>query len=176
MSSTFKSEVRKRLKAAEATGLTAAAKGGLFEQLLVYIFDELPATIVEPDIISSFGTEQVDIAVSNRGAFPSLPSVFLVECKNYRHKLDSKAVGYFLFICLSRKVELAVIVASDGLTGDSAEQTYAKSLAKAASPLGCKLIVLDRDDLLSFTTPDDVILLLERRYLRAFASGGIGVR
>ena len=126
------------------------------------------------DISSDFAAEQIDIAVSNRGGFPALPNEFLVECKNYAAPLDSKSVGYFLFICLSRGAKLAVIVAKSGLTGDPGEHNHALSLAKAASAMGCRLVVINRADLLSLTTASDLVDLLDTRYLQAFASGGVG--
>lgn len=81
---------------------------------------------------------------------------------------------YFLFICLSRGVELAVVAASEGLTGNAKDTTYAHSLAMAASAMGCRLVVLTKPDLLGLASPDHLVDLLRKRYLQAFASGGIG--
>jgi len=169
----FNAEVT-RLLAEAAAAPTADAKGKKYEALLVYVFGAVPGALVEANLTTYFGAEQVDIAVSNGGAFPTLPEHFLVECKNYDHPLDSKSVGYFLFICLSREAKLAVIVAANGLTGDANESTFAHSLAMSASPMGCKLIVLTTADLQSLQTPTDLAGLLRQRYLRAFANSGIG--
>jgi hypothetical protein len=167
-------EVLRMLALAEASTNNAHQRGQLFEQLLKYIFEAVPASRVATNVTSFFGAEQIDLAVSNRGAFPALPERFLVECKNYSAPLDSKSVGYFLFICLSRKSDLAVVVASSGLTGNLDELTHAHSLAQTASALGCKLIVITRKDIIALTSEDDLIDLLEERYLLAFANAGIG--
>jgi hypothetical protein len=149
----YQSDVQALLLAAENTKLSSQARGMKFEELLIHIFDSVPDSLVAGNVTSDFASEQIDIAVSNRGGFPSLPSEFLVECKNYSAPLDSKSVGYFLFICVSRGAKLAVIVAKSGLTGDKGDHNHALSLAKAASALGCRLIVLNRTDILSLTSP-----------------------
>lgn len=164
----------KRLLSVAAEAATAAERGKTYEELLVYIFASVPGTRVVADKKNFFGAEQVDIAVSHGGIFPGVPKKFLVECKKYADPLDSKSVGYFLYICLSRRSEMAVIVAANGLSGDEDEMTYAHSLAYGATALGCRLIVLTDADLLGLTSEDDVVEIISRRYLEAFASGTIG--
>lgn len=162
------------LEAAKA-GATADERGKRYEALLSYVFESVDPAFVVGNEKNYFGAEQVDLAVSNGGAFPGLPEQFLVECKNYSDPLDSKSVGYFLFICIVRGVELAVVAAAEGLTGDSADSTYAHSLALAASGRGCRLVVLTTADLLSLQSSQDVVKMLRERWLRAWANGGIGV-
>ncbi len=163
-------EVQRLLALAEAADLDSDERGRKFEQLLAYVFEAVPGTLVMPNTKNYFGGEQVDLAVANTGGFDGLPDKVLVECKNYAHPLDSKSVGYFLFICLSRGVKLA----SAGLTGKSADSSYAHSLTMAASAMGCHLVVLTRADLLGLASESDLVALLQGRYLAAFANGGIG--
>jgi hypothetical protein len=172
--SPFQATILSLLLSAEDSTLTSQARGQKFEELLIHIFDSVQDSLVIGNISSDFASEQIDIAVSNRGGFPSLPSEFLVECKNYSEPLDSKSVGYFLFICVSRGAKLAVIIAKSGLTGDPGEHKHALSLAKAASALGCRLVVLNRDDIVSLSSTRELVDLLDMRYLQAFASGGVG--
>ncbi len=106
-------EVRRLLDEA-AIAPNADARGKKYEELLVYVFECVPGTLVVPNTRNYFGAEQVDLAVSNGGAFQGLPEQFLVECKNYADPLDSKSVGYFLFICLSKESKLAVVAAANG--------------------------------------------------------------
>lgn len=160
--------------AAAKAGANPDARGKLYEALLKYVFESVIGTRVVANETSFFKAEQVDLAVANGGGFPELPQRFLVECKNYEVHVDSKAVGYFLFICLTRKVDLAVVVAANGLTGHADELSHAHSLAQGASALGCKLIVTTDADLLGLTCSDDLVALLSERYLKAWANGGIG--
>lgn len=173
MSGIKASEVKKRLVAAEAAP-TADAKGKLFEDLLVYLFESVPGTMVEKNSTTFFKAQQIDVAVSHNGVFTGVPSPFLVECKNYEDHVDSKAVGYFLFTAISRSSPLAVIVAANGLTGDPDQLTHAHSLAVAASAIPCKLIVITRADLLGLKSNDDFVELIARRFVKAFANAGLG--
>lgn len=166
-------QIAELLAAADAAA-PGHATGVAYEQLLLHIFGSVDGTIVQPDEKSHYGTEQVDIAVSHGGVFPGVPNKFLVECKNYAHPVDSRSVGYFLYICVSRACELAVVVAANGLTGNPDDDAHAHSLAKAAAALKCLLILITTQDLLQIETPQDVITLVSRRYLTAFAKGGIG--
>lgn len=150
-------------------------RGKRYEALLHYVFESVPGTLVVPNQRSYFGAEQVDLAVGNHGGFDGLPKHFLVECKNYAHPLDSKSVGYFLFICMTRKVDLAIIVAANGLSGNAEDTTYAHSLAQSAAGFGCRLVVISNDDLLALSSSDDLVNMVELRYLEAIANGGIGV-
>ena len=45
----------------------AQAKGKLFEKLLKYVFEAVPGTLVKHNSASFFRSEQIDLAVANRG-------------------------------------------------------------------------------------------------------------
>jgi hypothetical protein len=158
-----------------AAGATEDERGKKYEALLVYVFESVANVIVVANTKNYFGAEQIDVAVSNGGGFPGLPDEFLVECKNYAHPVDSKAVGYFLFICVSRGAKLAIVAAHSGLSGQADDMTYAHSLALSGSAMGCRLVVITKDDLLALTSEADLVDMLRRRYLEAFANAGIGV-
>lgn len=166
-------EVRRLLREAES-GANADERGKRYEALLTYVFEAVPNTLVAANTRNYFGAEQVDLAVSNGGGFAGLPDQFLVECKNCQEPVDSSAVGYFLFICLMKGSNLAVIAAANGLTGDPKEGSYAYSLALAASASGRRLVVITTADLLSLISAQDLIEMLRHRWLKAWAIGGIG--
>jgi hypothetical protein len=154
-----------------------AVKGQRFEDLVAYLFDEVPGCIVERDLRSKFKTEQIDIAVGNdrlANGLALLPSVILAECKDWDDPLDSKSVGYFLGICSNRRAETGVIFAASGLAGDASDKTYAHGAALGAAVRGTTCLVVVRDDLEALTSTDEFIDLLRRRYLRAVASGAVG--
>ena len=81
---------------------------------------------------------------------------------------------YFLFICITRSAELAVITAAEGLTGEPEDLSYAHSLAIAGAAFGCKLVVITTADILSLNSADEVVDLLEERFLKAWANHGVG--
>lgn len=170
----FNAEIKRLLAVADAATSTDA-KGRAYEVVLEYVFKSIKGTMVRPNRLSYYKTEQVDLAVGHDGAALNLPRHFLVECKNYGDSLDSKSVGYFLFIAMSRGIKLAVVAAASGLTGDPDELTYAHSLAAKVSAQ-CKLILLTRTDLEALTSPQKLVDLMNDLYLQAFSDGNIGYR
>ena len=153
------------------------AQGRAYEALVAYIFGEVPGCRVERDVMNEFRTEQVDVAVGNDrvpGGFPMLPSVMLAECKDWSRPVDSATMGYFINTLANRSVELGVLVAANGITGQE-DRMHAAALGYAAASRGIKLIVLTTEDLGRLKSTADFIDMLSRRYLRAVASGTVGL-
>src|SRR5262249_557312 len=93
-------QVQRHLCAA-ATASNSDPQGKAYETLAVYLFESVPGCLVERDITSFFGTEQIDIAIGNpatANGFALLPAVVIVECKDWDRPVDSKTVGYFINI------------------------------------------------------------------------------
>lgn len=153
------------------------AQGRAYEALLAYIFEEVPGCRVERDVMNEFRTEQIDVAVGNdriADGLPVLPSVILAECKDWSRPVDSATVGYFINTLANRSVELGILVAANGITGQE-DRRHAAALGYAAAPRGIKLIVLTTEDLCCLTSTAHFIEMLSRRYLRAVASGTVGL-
>ena len=161
-----------------ATAGDTDAQGKAFEALAVYLFQSVEGCIVAHDVTNVFGTEQIDVAVGN-GRHPNgltlLPSVILVECKDWAQPVDSKTVGYFINILTNRSVEVGILIAANGITGNKEELTHAHALGIPALGRGIKLLVVTTDDIRSLTCSADFVELLHQRYLRAFASGSLGM-
>jgi hypothetical protein len=101
--------------------------------------------------------------------------VILVECKHWDQPVDSSTVGYFMNILAGRGVELGVLFAANGITGDREDLTNAHALGLHASPRAIKIVVITTEEIASVQSVDDFVQLLHRRYLRSFATGAIGV-
>jgi hypothetical protein len=169
--------VRRYLADAEAAA-TSDAKGKLYEELVKHLFESVPGCIAEPNLTSVFRTEQVDVAVGN--ARPSdglwlLPHVILVECKHRDKPVGSSTVGYFMNILAGRGIELGILVAANGITGDRDDLTNAHALGLHGSPRAIKIIVVTTQEIADLQSINDLVELLHRRYLTAFATGAIGV-
>lgn len=170
-------EIRRCLAGAQ-TAATSDAKGKLYEKLVKYLFEAVPGCFAESNITNVFRTEQVDVAVGN-GKLPDglwlLPHVILVECKHWDEPVDSGRVGYFMNILAGRGVELGILVATNGITGNADDMTNAHALGLHGSPRGLKVVVITTEDITNLQTVADFIELLHRRYLLAYAAGAIGV-
>jgi hypothetical protein len=153
------------------------AQGKAYEALAAYLFAKVPGCIVERDVTNVFSTEQIDVAVGNIRAadgLPLLPNVLLVECKDWSQPVDSKTVGYFINILAGRGVELGILIAANGITGEG-DFKNAHALGFAAAPRGIKVLVITTADIRALTSVEDFGELLTSRYLRAVATGTIGL-
>jgi hypothetical protein len=159
------------------TAATAQAQGQAYEDLVAYLFDEVPGLRVERDLTSPLKTEQVDIAIGNPeggAGIQLLPNVILVECKDWDRPVDSSTLGYFINTLANRGVSCGILVAAQGVTGDPDKRSAAYGLGPAASARGIRVLVITTDDILALTCSEDLVQLLEGRYLRAIASGALG--
>lgn len=169
--------VRDHLNAA-ASALDTDAQGKAYEKLIVYLFETTPGCIAESDLISAFGSEQVDVAVGNMGVPDGpalLPATFLVECKNWSRPVDSSTIGYFINTLANRSVEAGLLIAAQGITGDARDKSYAHSLLIQASARRISILVVTTEEVASLASGSEFVEMLNRRYLRAVASSGMGV-
>lgn len=169
-------EIRRYLADAGVAS-TSDAKGKLYEDLVGYLFEAVPGCIAERNLTNIFRAEQIDIAVGNAGPKDGLwllPHVILVECKHWDRPVDSSTVGYFMNILAGRGIELGVLVAANGITGDRNDLTNAHALGLHGSPRKIKIVVITTKDIASLQSVGDFVELLHRRYLRSFATGAIG--
>jgi hypothetical protein len=175
---TFEPTVIRRYLADADAAATPDAKGKLYEELVRYLFEVVPGCIAERNLTNVFRTEQIDVAVGNArfgDGLWLLPHVILVECKHWDKPVDSGTVGYFMNILAGRGIELGVLVAASGITGDRDDLTNAHALGLHGSPRAVKVVVITTDDVIGLQSVGDFIELLHRRYLRTFATGAIGV-
>lgn len=128
---TLEPEVIRRYLTDAETAATSDEKGKLYEEFVMSLFEAVPGCIAERNITNVFRTEQIDVAVGNakhNDGLLLLPHVILVECKNWDEPVDSSTLGYFMNILGGRNVELGVLVAANGVTGNRDELTSAHAL------------------------------------------------
>jgi hypothetical protein len=174
---TLQPAVIRRYLTDAAAAVTSDANGKLYEELVKYLFEAVPGCIAEPNLTNVFRTEQIDIAVGNArpgDGFWLLPHVILVECKHWDKPVDSSTVGYFMNILAGRGIDLGILVAANGITGDPDDLTSAHALGLHGSPRAVKIVVITTEDIASLNSVRDFVELLHRRYLRSFATGTIG--
>jgi hypothetical protein len=150
------------------------SRGKAFEALAEFIFTCIGCPN-ERNLVSPMRAEQVDLAACHMGVLAPLPTFFLVECKYWDKPLDSAGVGYFINTCSSRKVSLGIIMSKEGITGSAGDATYAHSLAYGASANGLHLILLTLEHLKRLKCNEDLIDLLRSAWIRAAATGAIGI-
>src|SRR4051812_19340404 len=85
--------------AAAADGGTNAERGRAYEDLICYIFSQVPGvSITRRNEMNVFATEEIDVAVWNDGHADGLfflSNIILIECKNWSNSVGSAEVNWF---------------------------------------------------------------------------------
>ncbi|GIG01155.1 restriction endonuclease [Catellatospora citrea] len=155
---------------------TSHRRGRHYENLLAYLLSSVPGCVVKRNTLNAYGTEEVDIAVANSKATAGLhmlPELFLVECKNWSHPVDSTTLGYFVNVIADRGCRTGILAAAGGITGDQTHRTRAYAIGAAALIRGIRILVITADDLRAMRRPTDLVKLLHERDLALTAYGSI---
>ena len=152
---------------AGANGATTADQGRALEDLIGYVFTQVPGiSITRRNEMNAFQTEEIDVALWNDGhpdGFFFLPNIILVECKNWSSRVSSAEVSWFDTKLRNRGLNFGVLVAANGITGDSAEITAAHSIVAAALREGRRLVVIRSEELLALTDSPALVRLVKEK-------------
>jgi len=128
-------------------GATNVVRGQALEDLICYLFGKIPGFKVSArDHLDYAISQEIDIAIWNdRLIF--LPSVILIECKNWSSPMSSSEVRDFESKLRDRGLDFGIIVALRGITGNPTERTSAHNVIAGALRDRRKMIVFTRDDI-----------------------------
>ena len=148
-------------------GATTVDQGRALEDLICYVFAQVPGvSITHRNEKNAFRTEEIDVALWNDGpadGFFFLPNIILVECKNWSGKVGSVELNWFDSKLRSRGLSHGVLVAANGITGDSADITAAHSIVASALRDGRRLIVFRNEELLALTDSMRLVHLVKEK-------------
>ena len=152
-------------------------QGRALEDLICYLFGLVPGVaITHRNALNAFDTEEIDVALWNEGndsGFHSLPTLILVECKNWSRPISSIEVNWFDTKLRNRGLEFGILVAPHGITGDPADLTAAHIVIAAALRERRRLIVLTTNELLALADTDALALLVKRKLCTLAVQGTI---
>lgn len=118
-------------------------------------------------------SDEINIAVAHNPALTRLgcfPSLFLVEVKNWKAPVDSPSIAVSINKLRDRRVELGILVAASGVTGDLVACPAAYQKASSAQASGIRLVLVTFEDILRLKAPDQFTTLLVKRMLDLVAS------
>lgn len=146
------------------------AKGRIFEDLVLYLFDRFRGIrLAERNVLDATGSQEIDLALWNNrllSQFDFLDTIIICECKNESSPLSSAKVGEFVRKLRTRGAFSGVLVSSSGISGQLNGYRYANSVIIDALTLDrIKILVIDRDEILSLSTTDDLSSKLSDKYL-----------
>jgi restriction endonuclease Mrr len=146
-------------------GATAEERGKAFEDLVKYLFSRIPGMKYnQQDRIDYSNTQEIDLAFWN-DKLSFLPYVILIECKNWKDPIGSPEVIVFKEKLNSRGLEFGIIVATNGLTGNTADRNAAHNVISSALQQKLRIIVFNKEDLLSFTSTTDIVETIKMKLL-----------
>ena len=148
---------------------TADAAGDRLESLVVYLLEKLPGVeLYERNILDAPRAHELDLAfwhIQAKSPLHFLDPIIIVECKT-GSRVGSDGVGWFVRKLQDCGANGGIIVALSGITGAATGSTSAHSEVLSALVRDrIKILLLDRTEIQSLRTTDDLIELLREKYL-----------
>ncbi|MEH7148815.1 restriction endonuclease, partial [Priestia megaterium] len=154
---------------------TAAEKGKSLEDLSCYIFEKVPGiSIAKRNEMNTFNTEEIDIALWNersRRGLHFLPNIILIECKNWSTAVSSKEVSWFAQKLESRGLDFGILIAANGITGDSTDISRANSIVAQHLGRGRKIIIITRREIEQLQNTDNLSLIIKEKLCELAVAG-----
>lgn len=152
---------------ASAAATTFADKGRALEDLICYVFSQVPGiSVTRRNKLNAFNTEEIDIALWNDGHADGLfflPNLILVECKNWSNSVGSSEVSWFDTKLRHRGLDFGILVATNGITGDVRDLTAAHSIVAGALKEGRRLVVIGTHDFRALTETPQLVRLIKEK-------------
>ncbi|MFI8252763.1 restriction endonuclease [Streptomyces filamentosus] len=174
MTSIDAQKLARLLASAQDHSSSTAARGKAYEDVLDYLFSNIPGCQTQRNSLNRFISEEVDLSISNfreKDGLRMLPEIFLVECKNWSAPVDSSTVSFFAQKVRHRGCSLGVLVAANGVTGDPVQMTSSFHQASLELVGGIKLILVTSDDISKISTVGEFVTLLHKRFLDLHCAG-----
>jgi hypothetical protein len=113
MTAFIRSRVKRYVKVG-MSGATTAAQGRALEDLICYVFEQVPGIAVSRrNQKNPFSTEEIDVALWNDGhpdGFFFLSDIILVEWKNWSRRISSSEVSWFSEKLRHRGLDFGILV------------------------------------------------------------------
>ena len=156
---------------------TTKEKGDALEKLICYVFETIPGIkVVSRNERNVFDTEEIDVALFNDkdpdGA-PFLPWIILIECKNWSSTVGSEQVAWFDTKLRNRGVELGILVAANGISGEKAGRTDSHSTIANALRDGRRMIVFTIQEIKTINESDELLTMIKRKLCDLVITGKV---
>jgi hypothetical protein len=152
--------------------LTTEAKGAALEDVVNWIFCSLPGLrVLRHDFTDARGSSEIDLLLMNDRRFtpvPFLSDYVLVECKNWAKRVNSATVRDFIGKLRTSHLDVGILVAANGVTGDAADRTAPNdTIRQVFDREDMKIIVIKRSDLEAFRSQEQIVVFLQQRFAAA---------
>lgn len=149
------------------TGQTMTDRGRALEDLICYLFGTIPGiSVTRRNQLNVFNTEEIDVAFWNnqhpRGLY-FLPTILLVEYKNWSVPVTSSEFAYFVTKVQNRGLPFGILIAANGITGDPYHRTQAQSILATALSKGHQIVVITIEEIQGIKHTDQVVRLVKEK-------------
>ena len=149
----------------------ADVKGAKLEELVRYLFDKVPGVqFYASNTLDGVRAHELDVIFSNdqrRSDLYFLDFIIITECKNTQNPISSHDVRWFISKLQDRGVKTGVLISLSGITGETDGQSNAHSeIINAINRDGTKILVIKRDNILNFSTTNDLVELIQRKIMK----------
>lgn len=173
--SQFSREIIEKYFDASDRSKTTVEKGRILEELVCYLFEQIPGVSTgKRNALNTFQSEEIDIAFWNQrdvDGFYFLPNIILVECKNWSQPVGSEEVNWFDSKLKRRGQSFRILIAANGITGNSQKIESAHEIIRVALSEGRQLIVITRSEINNLRATEDLIRLIQDKLCELVVSG-----
>ena len=161
-------DIARRLQDGD-TAATTEEKGAALEEVVIQSFCRVRGVgFLRRDQTNHAGSAEIDILLFNGRhplGLPFLPDYLIFECKNWAAPVNSASVEGFVAKIRSCRLDLGVLVAANGITGDPIQRTAANDVIRRAFDRdNIKLLVVTRAEIETFRSVKDVIALMREKF------------
>lgn len=154
---------------------TTVEKGRALEDLVCYLFEQVPGVnIGKRNTLNTFKSEEIDVAFWNRmdvNGFYFLPNIILVECKNWSQPVGSEEVNWFDSKLKRRGQTFGILIAANGITGNSQKIEAAHEIIRVALSEGRQLIVITKTEIENLQFTEELVQLIQEKLCELVVSG-----
>jgi hypothetical protein len=148
---------------------TTEEKGAALEDVVVQSFCRVQGiSFILRDKTNYAHSSEIDILLANQRhpqGLPFLSDYLMFECKNWATAVNSATVEGFIARVRGARLEIGILVATNGVTGDPDERTAANDIIRRAFDRdNIKLLVVKRAEIEAFRSVRDVTELMRLKF------------
>ena len=160
--------IAQRLAEGDAAA-TTEQKGAALEDVVISSFCKVRGIgFLRRDQTNNAGSSEIDILLFNQRhpvGLPFLSDYLIFECKNWAAPVDSATVASFIAKVRAARLELGILIASNGITGDAQQRTAANDIIRQSFDRdNIKILVITRSEIEAFRSIADVIVLMREKF------------
>ncbi|MFW9865715.1 MAG: hypothetical protein ACFFEN_06400 [Candidatus Thorarchaeota archaeon] len=169
----YRLSFKRFIKSFESKDTENKEKKEALENLAYCIFDLLPEfRILGLDVITE--AEEIDLILTINSPlfdiFEILGSIFIIECRNLKEKVDAKQIRDFGEKIIGKNLKGGLIISREGITGQEKLQGARLAIRDFANK-GITILVLDKKDLSEISKGKHPIDIIKKAYTKLYFKG-----